>query len=440
MKNKLRYGIVGAGAAGCALAWHLTGRGHEVHVFEKWEDVGGLASDVPFGETRLDRFYHHIFTSDAHILAFIERLGLQDKLHWCSSSVGFEHGGKLYPFTTPADLLRFSPISLLSRVRVGLSVLKAKRIKDYRELEGITAEEWIIREMGADAYRVLWEPLLRSKFGGRYREVSAVWFWGKVKLRGGTRSKSGAGECLGYLEDGWAQVYQRMREEIERRGGAFHFREMIEEIGEGPDGPELKSRKGAYAFDRVIATPGAGAFLEMVPSLPEEYRSNIAQIPHQANITMILGLDRSVSPFYWLNITDPESPFVAVIEHANLFPDPKYGGLKPVYLSRYLSEDDPLFSMGSNKLREIFLAGLERKIPGFEPGWVKSFTCSKARNTQPVIGLHYSKKRPAFETPMPGLFLCAMSQIYPEDRGMNYSIRIAEELLVRLGELDRLSA
>ncbi len=441
MKNKkYRYAIVGGGAAGCTLAWHLTRNGHEVHVYEKERGLGGLASGIKFGNTQLDRFYHHIFTSDTHIQAFINRLGLSDKLHWYSSSVGFEHEGHLYPFTTPVDLLRFKPLSLISRFRVGLAVLRMRRRESYEELEKITAEEFIIREMGEQAYRILWEPLLRSKFGERYREVSAVWFWGKVKLRGGTRSKSGSGECLGYLKDGWWQIYERMGEQIADNGGILRLHDMVRRIEPSDKGIRVRTRKGEEEFDRVIVTPSVPTFLELIPSLPEDYKTKVNQIPYQANITMVLGLKRSLSPFYWLNITDPESPFVAVIEHTNLVPDKDYGELIPVYLSRYLGEDHPYFNMHVPEVKELFISHMERIFPQFTRELIGSFTFSKAKYTQPVIGLNYSQIKPSFDTPIPGLYLCTMVQIYPQDRGMNYSIKIAEELLCHLNELEELSA
>lgn len=439
MKNKLRYAIVGGGAAGCTLAWHLTRNGHEVVVYERWEGLGGLASAIPFGNTQLDRFYHHIFTSDRHIQAFIDRLGLTDHLHWCDSSVGFEHQGNLYPFTTPVDLLRFKPLSLLSRFRVGISVLKAKRIKSYKELEHITAEEWIISQMGEDAYRILWEPLLRSKFGDRYREVSAVWFWGKVKLRGGTRSKSGTGECLGYLKGGWGQIFERMGDQISERNGIFRFLDTVKQITSISSGFKIVSRKGEDEFDRVIVTPSVPSFLEITPELSESYRKQVSVIPYQANITMALGLKQSISPYYWLNITNPDSPFVAVIEHTRLFNDPDYAGMVPVYLSRYLSSTHPLFNARPKEIKEQFLSFLEKIIPPFQRDWVLTDTVSTTAYAQPVIGLNYSRLKPPFETPIPGLYLCTMVQIYPEDRGMNYSMRLAEELLCYLGELNEMS-
>ena len=440
MRRHLRYAVVGGGASGCTLAWYLTRNGHEVHLYEKENGLGGLAAAIPFGKTCLDRFYHHIFTSDTHVQAFVERLGLKDKLHWCDSSVGVEYRRQLYPFTKPGDLLRFKPLPLLSRLRMGMAVLKMRLRNSYEALETVTAEEWIIRQMGESAYRVLWEPLLRSKFGDRYREVSAVWFWGKVKLRGGTRSKKGTGECLGYLKDGWGQIYDRMGEEITAYGGRLRFHELVSQIAPTGSRLSVRTRAGTEEFDRVIVTPSVPEFLEITPSLSEDYKAEVGSIPYQGNITMVLGLDRSISPFYWLNITDPESPFVAVIEHTNLFPDPDYGELIPVYLSRYLSTEHPYYTMRMPAVREIFLSHLEQIFPGFKREWICSFTFSKAPYTQPVIGLNYSRRKPSFETPIPGLYLCTMVQIYPQDRGMNYSIKIAEELLCRLGELDSLSA
>ncbi|MBD3267079.1 FAD-dependent oxidoreductase [bacterium] len=438
--KKYKYAIVGGGAAGCTLAYHLTRNHHDVVLFERQRGLGGLASAVPFGHTQLDRFYHHIFTSDTHVQAFADRMGLYDKLQWCDSSVAFEADGRLYPFTTPTHLLRFKPLPLLSRLRVGFSVLAERRRDDYKELEGITAEDYIIRHMGEKAYRILWEPLLRSKFGDRYREVSAVWFWGKIKLRGGTRSKGGSGECLGYIKDGWGQIYEGLGQAIEHQGGDIRYGEMVKQIEETASGLRVHTRKSQEDFDRVIVTPSLPNFVQMVPSLPDEYKNSLSAIPYQANMTMILGIERSLSPYYWLNVTDPDSPFVAVIEHTNLFNDPGYGDLIPLYISRYISRDHPLYKTRVPEIKDLFYTQMEKLFPRFSREQIHHFTFSRADYAQPVIALQYAKKRPSFTTPMNNLYLCTMVQIYPEDRGMNYAMKIAEELLIQLGELDNLSA
>ena len=294
MDTNKRYAIIGGGAAGCTLAWHLTRNGHEVHVYEKWKGLGGLAAGIPFGHTVLDRFYHHIFTSDTHVRAYAERLGLGEKLKWCESSVGFEHEGKLYPFTTPLDLLRFKPLSFLSRFRTGLAVLNMRRMSDYHKLEHITAEEFIIRQMGEQAYRVLWEPLLRSKFGDRYREVSAVWFWGKIKLRGGTRSEKGTGESLGYMKDGWAQIYERLGEQIEEQGGVLRLGQLVRNIRKEPNGKlSVHTRDSVEQYDRVLFTPS-------VPMLLKPCRTCQRIIRHRLTRSPI----RQISQWYWCGKVD----------------------------------------------------------------------------------------------------------------------------------------
>jgi hypothetical protein len=47
----------------------------------------------------------------------------------------------------------------------------------------------------------------------------------------------------------------------------------------------------------------------------------------------------------------------------------------------------------------------------------------RARYSQPIVVRHYSSLIPPFETPLPGLYISSMAQVYPEDRGTNYAIR-----------------
>jgi hypothetical protein len=38
----------------------------------------------------------------------------------------------------------------------------------------------------------------------------------------------------------------------------------------------------------------------------------------------------------------------------------------------------------------------------------------------------YGESIPAVKTPLDGLYLASMPQIYPEDRGLNYAVRLAD--------------
>ena len=191
--------------------------------------------------------------------------------------------------------------------------------------------------MGEQAYRVLWEPLLRSKFGDRYREVSAVWFWGKIKLRGGTRSEKGTGESLGYMKDGWAQIYERLGEQIEEQGGILRLGQLVRNIRKEPNGKlSVHTRDSVEEYDRVLFTPSVPMLLKTVSDLPEDYQTSVNQIPYQANITMVLGVEKSISPSLLAQCDGSGVSFRGGDRHTNLFRDPSYG--KRSCLSLTLSE------------------------------------------------------------------------------------------------------
>src|SRR6185295_15389264 len=106
-----------------AAAYRLIERGHNVSLYETSPFLGGLVRTFEVGGGRLEAFYHHLFSTDTTIVGLIEELGLGDRMAWIDSKVGFLHGGKLYNFVGPTDLLRFSPVPFVERIRMGLAAL-----------------------------------------------------------------------------------------------------------------------------------------------------------------------------------------------------------------------------------------------------------------------------------------------------------------------------
>src|SRR5687767_15858602 len=176
----MRVAVLGAGVAGLVCAYRLTQEGHVCDVYERWPGLGGQAATIDVGQGHLlERYYHHLFTSDRHIAALYEELGMPGELEWLPSSVAFFLEGRSWPFTSPLHLLRFSPLSLRSRLRMGLAVLRLQRGSgDVSPFERMTAREWIAGAMGAEAYAKGWGPLLRGKVGARGDGISMAWLWG----------------------------------------------------------------------------------------------------------------------------------------------------------------------------------------------------------------------------------------------------------------------
>jgi protoporphyrinogen oxidase len=416
--------IIGGGFAGLSAAWELVQRGVRVTVCEADEEVGGLAGSFDVAGTRLEKFYHHWFTSDTHVLDIVRELGREDQVLHRPTRTGMYFAHQFFRLSTPMDVLRFTPLSIPARFRLGLLALRARRVREWGELEGLTAEEWLVQLGGREVYDVVWKPLLEGKFGPHAREISAVWFWNKLKLRGGSRGRGGE-EVLAYYQGGFAALAEQLARAICERGGMIRLESPVTEllvrdgIIEG-----VRTPHGQLLADAVLATPALPIVADLVePHVTPEYASDLRRIHYLANICIVLELDRSLSETYWLNVNDPGFPFVGVIEHTNFEPAETYGGRRLVYLSKYLPEDDELYRMPDDEVVRYCLQHLRRMFPAIENDWILAAHVWRARYSQPIVVRRYGELIPSVETPVPGLYLSSMAQVYPEDRGTNYAIR-----------------
>ena len=419
-----RVAVIGAGFCGLAAAYELALRGVRVTVLERDGEIGGLAGSFAAGGARLEKFYHHWFTGDRHVMRLIAELGLSDCVLERPTRTGMYYAHDFFKLSTPADLLRFSPLPFGSRVRLGLLTLRARRVRDWRRLEDVTAADWLRSLGGERAYRVVWEPLLRGKFGDLAEDVAAVWFWNKLKLRGSSRDKGG-GERLAYFRGGFAALADALADAVRARGGevrtGFRVTGLRTEAGRvaGVIGPD-----GAVPADAVIATPALPVVASLVePHAPPGYAARLRRIRYLANACVVLELDRSLSDIYWLNVNDPDFPFVGVIEHTNFEPASSYGGRHIAYLSKYLPETDPFYRMADGEAIGFALGHLRRMFPRLADDQVLAAHIWRARYAQPVVECGYRRLIPDVRTPLAGLFLATMAQIYPEDRGTNYAVR-----------------
>lgn len=429
--------IVGAGFTGLAAAYELLHRGISATIVEADSEIGGLASAFEVGGQKLERFYHHWFTNDTDVMALIHELGLDDRVEISPSSTGMYYANRIFRLSTPLDLLRFSPLSLPDRVRLGWLALRVRRAKDWMALEDSTAREWL-RELGGDGvYRVVWEPLLKGKFGPYAEDVSAVWFWNKIKLRGSSRGRGGE-ERLAYFQGGFAALAESLADRIRALGGKILLGTSASKLEPAGGRWRTTTTAGVIASDRVLATPALPLIADLVrPWADPEYIARLERIHYLGNVCLILELDRSLSETYWLNVNDPTFPFVGVIEHTNFTPAEVYGGRHIVYLSKYLPHTDPVYALDTEEMLDYALPHLRRMFPRFDRGWIHRHHVWRARWAQPVVERRYSTLIPPHDGPREGLHVCSMAQIYPQDRGTNYAIRDGRREARRIAGLIR---
>jgi protoporphyrinogen oxidase len=437
----MRIAVLGAGLTGLVAAYRLTQAGHTTDVYERWPGLGGQAATLDVGQGHLlERYYHHLFSTDRHIAALYDELGMPDELEWITSSVAYFTDGKQWPFVTPLDLLRFKPLPPLARVRLGAAVLAIQRGPGNPEpFEKVTARAWIERWMGRDAWRALWGPLLRGKFGERSDDIAMVWLQNKLRLR---RGDDAAEEKLGYPRHSWEKLFHELRERIERGGGRVLIDRPAARLEPGfvvVPGAPASFRRGhdprtfdtlePERYDAVLSTLPNDVMDEVsAPGLlADDYLAKLRGIEYFTALCLLLELDRRFSPFYWTNIGDDALPFVGLIEHTNLISPARYGGRRFLYVANYLPRGHELLGLSPDEVLDRYTPGLRAVNPAFDRAWVRELWLHREPAAQPIVTPGYRQKIPALKTPTRGLVLANTTQVFPEDRGTNYAVRLGNE-------------
>lgn len=418
--------IVGGGLSGMSAALELARAGIKVTIYEAEAELGGLAGSFAVEGANLEKFYHHWFNSDKHILELIEELGETQRVKRNHSQTGMYYANKFFKLSSPLDLIRLTSLTFLARIRLGLATLYVQNIQDWKALENFTAAEWLPKIFGQETYNVIWKPLLIGKFGTSFKDVSAVWFWNKIKLRGGSRGKKGKEELL-YYQGGFQVFIDRLKTELLNLGVEIKQNTKInsvkiidDTIDYICDYDDNSFRADSFLF--ALPPPLIGDILARSGANNCDLDSYYA-VPYLANVCLVLQLTKKLSDLYWINVNDPAFPFVAFIEHTN-FEDPvTYNDKTLVYLSKYLSPNDPLYKMDAKQLTKFSVPYIKKMFPDFNEVNVEAKYLWKERFAQPIIVTNYSEKKPTFETTFSNLFYCHMTHIYPEDRGTNYAVR-----------------
>ncbi|HEY7849694.1 MAG TPA: FAD-dependent oxidoreductase [Ktedonobacterales bacterium] len=420
--------ILGGGALGLTLAWRLAQAGERVVVFEREAEAGGLAAGFHVGEHGpwLEKFYHHLFATDSDAIALIEELGLGAKLTWRTPNSSMLIGGKPYRLDSdPRSILSLTPLPLLDRLRLGAGGAVLKFLPSPGPLASSTAAAWLSRWMGPRAYDAIWKPMLVGKFGERADDIAMPWMWARAHYRT---------LRLGYLLGGFQQIYEALVAGVEARGGAVRLGVEVRAIHPEGSGLRVTSALGDETFARVISTLPTRVTCRLAPDLPADYRARYDWGEAFGAHCLILALDRPLLPqhIYWLAIGDEGYPFLSAIEHTNFIGPEEYGDRRLVYFGNYIPMSHPVLRETPEQALERYLPGILRLNPTFQRDWITNLWGFAAPWAQPIVTRKYANHIPPHETPIPNLYVANMFQVYPQDRGQNYSIRLANRLAQRL--------
>jgi protoporphyrinogen oxidase len=410
----MRIAVIGGGIVGVSLAYFLSRAGHRVVLYEASDQPGGLAGTIRLGDVEVDRFYHTILSSDTHMQALAAELGIADRLRFRPTGSAFFHEGRLYPMTTLRDFMAFPLLRTADRIRLGLTILAAYLHRDWRRLEEISVEEWLVRWGGRRAFHHLWRPMLRAKFDGRFEDLPATYIWARLIRTRSTRRGVSQREMAGYLVGGHMTMIRAMIRAIEAAGGEIRLRTPVREVR------VEENRVRGVRIDGVVEPFEAAAITlhpplvpPLLPDVQGSWVEDLRAWRYLGVICVLLALDRPLTDYWTVYITDESVPFTGVIETTHYIDPGDVGGHHLVYLPKYVAWDSPWLQRSDSEILEAWLEHLQRMFPSFHPSWVRHARVHRERYVEPLFHRGQWRRIPPLVTPVEGLFLVNLTQIYP---------------------------
>jgi len=471
--------IVGSGFLGMTLALRLAEAGANVTLYESAGEIGGLASAWEIGDVTWDKHYHVTLASDKYTRKIVEDLGLGDDFRWVETKTGFYTDGELVSMSNTMEFLKFPPLDLISKLRLGATIFYASRVKNWKRLEKITVEKWLKRLSGKKTFEKMWKPLLKAKLGEAYKETSAAFIWATIQRMYAARNSGLKKEMFGYVRGGYARVLERFGDALVEKGVEIRLNSRIDSIERLENGkirvsaakarrrkdvkpvvvpetkygilrsaatvapgfsgaflsePDLRSQKVvdfprnleiSNIFDKVILTCPSNVAAKIVKQLTEPEQKDLANIQYQGIVCASVLMKCSLSNFYVTNITD-DAPFTGVIEMSALVDKKEFDRNALIYLPKYVAPDDELFEKSDEEIRRIFFNGLKKMYPHFRRTDVLSFRVSRVRQVFPVPVLNYSRDLPSAKTSVDGVYVLNSSHIVNGTLNVNETVALAE--------------
>ena len=424
------WGIIGGGILGMTLALRLAQKGFEVTIFESSSKLGGLTGAISMNGVMWDQFYHVILMSDLNTRKIINELGLEHDLRWVETKTGFFSDGKLYSMSNSIEFLKFPPLNLIHKFRLGLTIIAASLIKDWKRMEGIPVEVWLKRWSGSHVFEKIWLPLLKAKLGDQYKETSASFIWTTIQRMYAARRTGLKKEMFGYVTGGYEKINTAFENKLKSIGVKIILNSSIKKVIPGPTGKmTIETELNSFQFDEVISTLPSDISVSIAPSISKEEVDLHKAIKYLGVVCPSVLLRKPISKYYVTNITDTWPPFTGIIEMTALVDPKELGNLSLVYLPKYVLPGNDLFNLSEKELRNYFLSSLFKMYPEFSDNDVVQWNVAKAGRVFALPTLHYSEKLPSVITSIEGYYIINSAQILNGTLNVNETIQVAETKL-----------
>lgn len=424
-----RWCIVGGGVLGMTIAHRLTQAGQDVTLLESAPHLGGLADAWQLGDVTWDRHYHVTLLSDIHWRNVLKELDLEQYMNWVETKTGFYTDGQLYSMSNNVEFLKFPPLGLIDKFRLGATIFYASKLKDWKKLEQIPVADWLRKLSGNRTFEKIWLPLLRAKLGENYRKTSAAFIWATIDRMYAARRTGLKKEMFGYLSGGYARILDAFTQRLIDEGVDVRVDASTRLIQPtGVDTVMVETADHArQEFDKVVVTTPSPVISKLCPGLSDQEHKRHNGLQYQGIVCASALLKKPLADYYVTNITESWVPFTAVIEMSTLVDRSELGGHSLIYLPKYVSPDDPLFEESDESIQERFIAALEKMYPHFTRNDLLEFRISRVRHVVSLTTLNYSNQLPPMQTTLPGVFAVNSAHIANGTLNVNETVKLAED-------------
>jgi len=320
-------------------------------------------------------------------------------------------------------------LNLLDKARLAGTIVYGSKIRDGVRMERIPVDAWLRRWSGPRTFERFWKPLLRAKLGEAYQAASAAFIWATIQRLYAARRSGLKKEMFGYVHGGYARLLDRLAATLTGEGVKLVLGAPVRRIRRDGDQLAVDTDIGTERFDEVVLTTNAHLAADLCADLTAEESARLRGVRYMGIVCASLVLRRPLAPYYLTYITDPETPFTAVVEMTSFVDRAEVGGHNLVYLPKYVAPDDPLFDAGDDEVRAAFLPYLQRMYPALTEADVLAFRVSRVRRVFAVPTLGYSRRMPAMTTSVPGLHLAGSAQLPFATLNVNDTLGLVEEVL-----------
>jgi protoporphyrinogen oxidase len=427
--KKQTWGIIGGGILGMTLAYRLKQQGHEVTLFEAAKEIGGLTAAWELNDFVWDKFYHVILLSDSNLRELLKEIDLEKEINWVETKTGFYTDEKLYSMSNLIEFLSFPPIRLIDKIRLGITIYYASKVKNWKRLEKIPVEKWLKQWSGKRTFNKIWLPLLKAKLGENYKFTSASFIWTTIQRMYSARRKGLKKEMFGYVPGGYSRVLKKYYETLNKEGINIKTGYSAKKVYQSDSKAIIEFTNGeADNFDNVILTIPSTVIEEICPGLSETEKQKLKNVKYLGVVCVSVVLKKALDKYYVTNITD-SSPFTGVIEMSALVDKKEFKGKNLVYLPKYVTPDAPIYQKSDEEINKEFIEALIRMYPHINEDDIIYCKVARAKYVFALSTINYSESLPPVKTSLPGVYIVNSSHIVNGTLNVNETLDLVKKKL-----------